>query len=225
MRSFYYRPGRSAFTALFAGSLALGAGKLWYDKGGWVLLASAAFMAVGAAKAAFDAMSGEPALKFDTKAIWIRKTWGGVEEVPWRDVHAITGKVFTVRYMGIIPIRRTTFISVTCEGGIFGARRLRVSTTAMGLSVSGSADLVLLLKQAHLEAVGEAGVAMAGAGSRGWGVGPSDEPAPSSGFDPDAAVARYLASKQAPAQDQPDRGLAPARPPMPQRPVFGRRAG
>jgi len=229
MRTYYYHSGRSALAALFLGLLAFGSGKLWYDGAGGPLLAFALVMIIGTVKLAFDAMSRDPALKFDSRAIWIKKGWGGLVEVPWRDVHDISAKVFTTRYMGIIPVSRTAHITVTCEGGVLGARRLRVSTSAMGLSVAQTAELVLVLKKAQLDAVGAAGVAMAAAGSHGWGAGPSNSPAAesgdSSGFDADAALARYLASKQDGAQAQAAPGTTPAHPTAPQRPVFGRRVG
>jgi hypothetical protein len=223
MRSFYYQRGRSAFGAVFMAALAIFAGRIWRESGGFVMLLFFVLMTLGAAKAALDAMNTKPALKFDRQSLWIRKTWGGVEEVPWSEIHNIELKVVTVRYMGIIPIRRHAFVTVTCEGGTFGARRFRVSTTRMGLSRAEGAALVAALKEAQIEAVGEVGAAMAAAGARGWGVDMGAKE-PGRGFDPDAAMARYLASKEG---DEPSAVAAPAPacPAMPQRPSFGRRAG
>ena len=221
MRSFYYRQGRSAFAAVFMAPLAIAAGRMWRSDGGFLMLAFALLMTLGAAKAALDAMNTKPAMKFDRHSVWIRKTWGGVEEVPWREVHDIAIKMLTVRYMGIIPVRRHVYITVTCEGGTFGARRFRVSTTAMGMSAAEGAAVVAALKQAQMEAVGEAGAAMAAAGSRGWGVDMGPRTSGQS-FDADAAMARYLASKQA-EESSPAAAAAPGRPGMPQRASFGRR--
>jgi hypothetical protein len=222
MRSFYYRFGRNAFYALLLGACALLSGMLWLDKGGSLELAIAVLTAAGAGKLAFNAASQTPALQYDRQSLRIAKAWGGVEEVPWKDVHHIAGKVWTTRYMGIIPVSRSAYITITCEGGLLGTRRFRVSTTALGMSLAQSAALEADLKQAHVDAVGTAGVAMAGAGARGWGAhSTSSEPGEEQGggFDPDAALARYLASKEA------EQVAAPgaARPAMPQRPVFGRR--
>ena len=221
MRSFYYRQGRSAFAAVFMAALAIAVGRMWRSDGGFLMLAFALLMTLGAAKAALDAMNTKPALKFDRHSLWVRKTWGGVEEVPWREVHDIGIKMLTVRYMGIIPVGRHVYVTITCEGGTFGARRFRVSTTAMGMSPAEGAAVVAALKQAQIEAVGETGAAMAAAGSRGWGVDMSSKPS-DLGFDADAAMARYLASKQA-GEASPAAAPAPARPVMPQRPSFGRR--
>jgi hypothetical protein len=228
MRSYYYPSGRLAIAAMFLGLLAFATGSWWYNDGGGPLLVFTLVMVFGCVKLTLDAMSRDPALKFDQHTIWIKKTWGGVAEVPWREVHDISAKVLTWRYMGVVPVSKTTYITVTCEGGLTGARRLRVSTSALGLSVTQTAELLLLLKKAHLDVVGETGVAMAAAGKHGWGIAPSksaDGPEESSAFDPDAAIARYMASKQAGSQPGAATPAAAVPPPVPQRPVFGRRVG
>jgi hypothetical protein len=224
MHSFYYKKGANALGAATMAAFGIGAGKLWFDRGGVILLGFAVLMVMGTAKAVRDAMSSEPALRFDRHSLWVRKTWGGVEEVPWRDVHDISLKVHTVRYMGIIPVSRTAYVTVTCEGGLFGARRLRLSTSGLGMNPTQSADLVAILKQAHIDAVGEAAAAMAAAGSQGWGIAPPKpqiEPAVRD-FDADAAFARYQSSQQL-AESQPAQAIA--RPAISQRPTFGRRVG
>jgi len=222
MHSFYYKKGANALGAATMAAFGIGAGKLWFDRGGFILLAFTLVMAVGTAKAAFDAMSSEPALRFDRHSVWMRKLWGGLVEMSWREVHDISLKVHTVRYLGIIPVSRTAYVTVTCEGGLFGARRLRISTSSLGMNPAQAADLVAILKQAHIDAVGEAAAAMAAAGSAGWGIAPPN-PQPeeaASGFDADAAFARHQA-----AQRQTETRPSLARPPMPQRPTFGRRVG
>jgi len=222
MHSFYYKKGANALGAATMAAFGIGAGKLWFDRGGIMLLALSLLMVIGTVKAALDALSSQPALRFDRHSLWVRKTWGGVEEVPWRDVHDISLKVHTVRYMGIIPVSRTAYVTITCEGGLFGARRLRLSTSGLGMNAAQSAELVAILKQAHVDAVGEAHAAMAAAGSQGWGIAPSKphaEPAETS-FDADAALVRYQASQREAA---PQPAPAIARTAMPQRPTFGRR--
>ena len=224
MHSFYYKKGANILGAATMAAFGIGVGKIWFDRGGFMLLAFAVLMAIGTVKAALDAMSSEPALRFDRRSLWVRRTWGGVEEVPWNEVHDISLKVRTVRYMGIIPVSRTAYVTITCEGGLFGARRLRLSTSGLGMNAAQSADLVAVLKQAHVDAVGEAAAAMAAAGSQGWGIAPPrprPEPAASS-FDADAAFARYQAASR-PSEIEPV--PAAPRPAMPQRPTFGRRVG
>jgi hypothetical protein len=129
--------------------------------------------------------------------------------------------VFTMKYAGVVPVGKTEYIEIACEGGLFGAQRFRVPTTTMRLPPGGAQEVALVLQAAHVEAVGVAGVAMAGAGPRGWGVDTSPKEEPASGFDPDAALARYLASKE-PEARQPA-SPSPATMAVPQRPVFGRK--
>jgi len=223
MHSFYYKKGANALGAATMALFALGAGKVWFDHGGPLLLIFTLVMALGTGKATIDAMSSEPAIRFDRHSLWVRKAWGGVQEVPWRDVHDIELKVHTVRYMGIIPVSRTAYVSIACEGGLFGARRLRVSTSALGFSPARATELVTILKLAHVDAVGEAAAAMAGAGNVGWGIDTRprrQRQDPEAAFDADAAFNHYLASKP---QADVQQAAALARPAMPQRPSFGRR--
>ena len=223
MHSFYYKKGANALGAATLAAFSIGSGKLWYDHGGIVLLIFTIVTLVGMVKTALDALSSEPALKFDRHSLWVRKTWGGgLHEVSWRDVHDIGLKVHTVRYMGIVPVSRTAYVTITCEGGLFGARRLRLSTSGLGLNPAQSADLVAVLKQAHVDAVGEAAAAMAAAGGHGWGIAPpKPQPEAPGTFDADAALAHYQASQRHGAQPEP--ASAAARRMMPQRATFGRR--
>lgn len=219
MREFRYRRTQSAFLAIMLTLTAMGLVTRWLHGQDVLNVVVAGVLLLAAAKAAYDAISDEPALKFDGRAVWIRTFWGSVEEVPWRNVLDISSKVYTMRRAGIVPVGRTTYITVTCEGGLFGAKRLRVSTTALGMSPAQTDKLVADLEQARQAAVGAAGVAMAGAGSRGWGV---DLGAGGSGFDPDAALARYLSSKQ--EHDEPGLARQSAFPRATQPRTFGRRA-
>src|SRR5438309_1829541 len=117
MRSFYYQRGRSAAAAIVMAFFAIGAGRVWRDEGSALMLAFGAVMALGAAKAALDATNRAPALAFDGRSIRVRRTWGGVEEIGWPDLHEVSLKTHTVRYMGVIPIRRHRYIVIKCEGG------------------------------------------------------------------------------------------------------------
>ncbi|MBV8908719.1 MAG: hypothetical protein JOZ20_06940 [Sphingomonas sp.] len=228
MRSFYYRSGKNAATALTSGTLAILAGWQWWSDGDIVWLISVVMLGLAALTGLAKAMNSEPALKFDNERVWVRTAFGN-HAVSWKQVLGIALQVMTVRYWGVIPIGRREILCISIEGGSFGARRLRVPAASIELPPGGASALVQILRDAQLAAIGSAGVAMAGAGNNGWGV-PSkpaverDEPS-ESGFDADAAIARYLASKkaserlQAPAAVQ----AQPAAPATPQRPVFGRR--
>lgn len=226
MRSFYYRPGKNAATGLTSGALAALSAWLWWSDGDIIWIITTVGLGLAALKGLATAMNSEPAVKFDNERLWVRTTFGS-HAVSWNQVYGIALQVMTVRYWGIIPISRRETLCISIEGGSFGARRLRIPAASIDLPVGGANALVQILRDAQLSAVGAAGVAMAGAGKSGWGVPAKprlerEEPA-ESGFDADAAIARYLASKQASESAPAPVEVQPAAPAMPQRPVFGRR--
>lgn len=227
MRSFYYRPGKNAMVALFLGVLAIVFGRIAWESGGFILWTLTALFAAGAAQGTLNALNSEPALRYDHDRLWVRTPFGGVVEVAWRDVLHITLEVMTMRYFGVIAVGRTEFVAISCAGGLTGTRRLRLATGSMELPAGGAAGLVQLLQQAQREATGEAGTVAPAASHNQPPVAPREPDANGgSGFDPDAAVARYLAAKQAAGHAGPDAphqgGFNP--PQMPHRPVFGKRA-
>ncbi len=221
MRVYGYRPDKAAMGSAFLAAFAYASYEIWRSSGSVIVLIFGLMMAAGAAKLAYDAFNHTPTIKFDRDTLWVRKTFGGVAEIPWREVHSIKLMVFTMKYAGVFPVGKHQYLEITCEGGIFGAQRFRVSTETMRLPAGGAAEIALILQAAHVEAVGVAGVAMAGAGERGWGVDLPTEEQPGSDFDADAALARYLASKDSETR-QPS-SPTPARMAMPERPVFGRK--
>jgi hypothetical protein len=220
-QSFYYRPGKNAGGAVLLGIFALVTGNWGLSPGHHAFLAFAAVMCVGAVVCAMHALSSGPALAFDRTTLRMRTTFGGVHEVPWQSVHRIDINVVTLRYMGLIPVSRNEILTVTCDGGVLGTRKLRIAPKALQLPAGGSEYLLCLLRQAQLDAVGTAGVPMAGAGPTGWGASSTSGGTAEANFDPDAAIARYLASKDA-ERPQPI-ALAPTPQPHLQRPTFGRR--
>lgn len=230
MRVYKYKPDKAAFAGIFMLAIAFAFGKMWWASGGVFNLAVVLVTTLAATKIGYDVVNPTPSLRFDRDTLWVRKTMGAVEEIPWKNVHSIGLYVLTMRYAGVIPVGKTEFVDIACKGGMFGARRFRVPTTSMELPAGGAAEVVRTLQAAHVAAIGVAGVAMAGAGTSGWGVERS-EPAPmQSTFDPDEAIARYLANKQCadaeaiqpPADEQPAAPAAP-QPAVPPRPVFGRK--
>jgi len=224
MRVYDYRPDKAAMGSAFLAAFAYTSYELWRPSGSVIVLIFGLMMAAGAAKLAYDAFNHTPTIKFDRDTLWVRKAFGGVTEIPWSEVHSIKLMVFTMKYAGLIPVGKHQYLEIACEGGMFGAQRFRVSTETMRLPAAGAQEVALILQAAHVEAVGVAGVAMAGAGKLGWGVDRSPAEQPGSGFDADAALARYLASKEA-GQEPQASSPAPARMSVPQRPVFGRKTG
>ncbi len=201
MRKFHFRPGRNAALALFMGALAILCAAIWWRSGGWLPLGGFLLFGFAAAKGATDAMSSEPALAFGDEGLRVR-TSSGVQKVAWSEVQGISLEVFTIRYWGIIPLAKQENLVIRCDGGLFGTRRLRLAMATMELPVGGAQGLLALLHAAHVAAVGEAGVAMAGAGEHGWGVAPASKPQEEAGtsFDADAAIARYMARKASEGQ-------------------------
>jgi hypothetical protein len=225
---FHFRPGKSAFMALVLAAAALLCGWQWLSEGGVFALLFLVLCGVGAAKLMSDAVGGAPALAVDDEGLRIRRTWGSVVAVPWRQVQHIGVEVMTLRYLGIIPVARHETLVVACDGGLFGTRRLRLALKMVELPRGGTAELLALLQAAHVGAVGVSAVAMAGAGANGWGAdsagslsGSSAELDQGGGFDADAALQRYLAKRDSSAVATAATPAPPARPP---RPSFGRKA-
>jgi hypothetical protein len=223
MRKFHYRPGRNAFAAMGMGILAMVCGLAWLGNSSWPL--ALGFLLFGAAgvKAAANAMSDEPALAFDGHSIRVRTTFG-VKEALWSNVQAISLEVFTYRYWGIIPLARHENLVIKTDGGTFGSQRLRIAVKSIEMPPGGASGLMHMLHQQHVAVLGEAGVAMAGADQHGWGIRPAraqrvvvDENESLTGFDPDAALARYLAAReQGAAQPVAERPMPQPAAPVPQ---------
>jgi hypothetical protein len=224
MRSFYYRSARNTATGLVSVGLAAFSGWQWWSDGDVIWMIGGAALGLSALRALANAMNSEPAVNFDNERLSVRTTFRS-QSVSWQQVLGIALQVMTVRYWGVIPIGRREILCISVEGGPFGARRLRIPAASIELPPGGAQALVQILRDAQLAAIGAAGVAMAGAGQKGWGV-PSksrtdSDDALGSGFDADAAIARYLASKHAgQGAPMPSQPTATA---VPQRPVFGRR--
>jgi hypothetical protein len=227
MHKFHHRPGKSTFVAIGMGSLGLFSCMIGWDEGEVFWLGIGVLCLLGAGKMLADVLSGTPALVVAPQGLSLRKVWGGVADVPWTEVQNIDLEVMTVRYWGIIPIARQRTLLVRCDGGLFGTRRLRLPLNMVELPPGGADALMSLLYRSHVAAVGEAGVAMAGAGEHGWGtrsVASLGErrvaEAEGGGFDPDAALARYLARKET-GSELPAARPTPSPPP---RPMFGRKS-
>lgn len=230
MHKFHYRPGKAAVMALVLGSLALLSLWTWFGGGDAFWLGIGLVLGLGAGKLMADVASDTPALAYDESGISVRKAWGAQAMVPWRLVQSLSVEVMVLRYLGIIPVARHETLVIKCDGGFFGSRRIRLALKMIELPPGGTDTLMGMLHQAHVGAVGGAGVAMAGAGTHGWGsrsvptLAPAAHEEAASSFDADAALARYLARKEASAeqvmQTAADMPIA-----APARPVFGRKVG
>lgn len=212
MTVIHYRPARLGFTAL---TCALGAAALvWFAYGGGAgafPLAGAAILAYLAFVNGRAALGGQPAVRFDEHGVTV-STLHRSTNLRWDDIRDIRTQSLTLRYMGIIPISRQDFVTFVTTGGPFSSKSLKLAGNQLELPAGGIIGLHATL----------CGFLQKGA--------PQPQPAPvpvaevsepGAGFDPDAAIARYLAKKQAEAEAGP---AAPASPfATAPRPVFGRR--
>lgn len=222
MYKVHYRLGRSALMALFLGMIALLFVNTSLDsKGSWISLAFCLLIGAGAAKCAYDAITDAPALMWDASGVSIRRGFRGTTVVPWRMVQGIGLEVQTMRYMMVIPVARHEYLTIHAVGGISGTRSLQLPAAMLRLAPGGLPGLIQQLSAAHV-------AALQGAPDVSWREGgpklASEPEAP--GFDPDAALARYLARKEAGAAPElPLAAMAaPAPTPAPARPVFGRKS-
>jgi len=223
MYKVHYRTGRSALVALFLAGLAFAFMQARSEvAGGWIPFMLGMILAVGAAKAAYDALTDAPALVWDASGVSIRRGFRGTTVVPWRMVQGFAIEVQTTRYMLVIPIARHEFLTVLATGGISGTKRLRLHGGMLRLPPGGVAALVQDLTAAHM-------AAMRGAPDVQWsenGARLASEPASEREFDADAALARYLARKEAASEPQMADASArtAAAAAVPARPVFGRKS-
>ena len=162
MQSFYYRSGRNAATALISGSLAALTGWQWWSDGDILWMTTTLVFGLAALKGALNSVNSEPALKFDRDRLWVRTTFGS-RVMTWQQVYGIALQVMTVRYWGIvhsasgISVHRLRRRSDRGEAPAYSGEHHE-------LPIGGARALVQILRDAQLTAVGQTGVAMAGAG-------------------------------------------------------------
>ena len=114
---------------------------------------------------------------------------------------------------GFIPAGRHEYIVFHVAGGMLGTKKVRVASKLLDSSRL-LAEICAALSAARLGSAAPA-AALAPAVEAADGIAAAEG---GSGFDPDAAIARYLARKAAEEAARP----APS-PVHPQRPVFGRK--
>ena len=211
MMTVHYKPGRLAMWAL-----------LWGLSGGYTLFGwpddeSTLNMIVGIVLlamgvfAGYAAMDSRPALATDANGLTIRTLFAR-RTIRWSEVLVVTIERRDLRLWGIVPIIRREYLSIMAQGGPMGSKRMRLLGSWLALPPGGLSHL----RETILAARGAAPARS---------VSTPDGAADGSGFDPDAAIARYLSAKaSAPAAAS----LAPVATPAPvlpgpARPSFGRR--
>lgn len=136
--------------------------------------------------------------------------------VPWNDYAGIAVEGWSYR-AGLIPVGKVNYLLIHQRtGGLLGDKKLRLTLGFMELDKHQVAAL-----GARIDEIARKGGAMpAQSGAAAQPViqdsGPKTE---DSGFDPDAAIARYMASRAA----QPPLETSAQIPVAPARPAFGRK--
>ena len=212
MRKVNYRPGKVATTAVLCLLATVALAYFWSSDGGLLLLGGTAFFAYMTAAALRGALGDRPALLFDQLGLTIN-TLHRSARYDWRDVVDVRVERTTLRMWGIIPVSSKEFLCISGKRGASGLTNYRLTKALIELPAGGLSALHAELWTARMAAVESAASAPA--------IQPVAEGEATPGFDPDAAIARYLAAKQAaPVADTPapiSRG--------PPRPTFGRRVG
>lgn len=172
------------------------------DLGHYII--SPAFIAMSAVYgwlAATRLMSGRNAVECLPDEIRVTTFWGRTR-IRWADL----GHVYLVRKRRQFLWVQHSLVFHYVSGGLLGSKRLRLPLDATGLHRNRYEEFRLAIL-AHKRAPGPVAVARPAAVEEG-------------GFDPDAALARYLARKAAEQAAEP----VPSPRAAPARPVFGRKA-
>ena len=207
MTVIHYRPAKLGFSALVCALLAvLAAWVAWGRGGGAVPLVGAAVLGYLAFVNGRAALGGQPALRFDEHGVQI-STLHRSTSLRWDEIRDIRSQSLTLRYMGIIPVSRQDFLTFVTKGGPLSSKSVKLAASQMELPAGGVIGL-------HHMLCGFLGNQVA-ASAAPVAPAPVEQGA---GFDPDAAIARYLANKQAQADAPPASPFTTA-----PRPVFGRR--
>jgi hypothetical protein len=178
---------------------------------GWLLLLvplRLAYMAFGDLKALESTEQG-----LVTYNLW------GATKINWNDYVRCERQGLRFFILGFIPLPSISYLHVVYTGGVFGTKKVRMIMSAMALNETQLVEL-----QTQLRSLASMGAAKSQlVESRRGG-----STAETKSFDPDAAIARYLASKNidtgsAENNQQQRRPLLNGEPLPITRPSFGRR--
>lgn len=207
MKPIYYRPGKLAGWALV--SAATGMFLLWQnDEGSLWSIAVGTLSLIGAVAAGIAGMDPRPALALEGRSLAIRTLFRR-KVVDLADVLVVSVERRALRLFGIVPVSRREYLVIRIQGGVTGSQKLSLAGGMLALPPGGLPALCDTIKGLRGTTSGTAapGVSLEEGGT---------------GFDPDAAIARYLARKAA----SPESASSPAvivPPAAPPRPTFGRR--
>ena len=208
MHKINYRPGKLMLSAAASLLIALWLGLGWSSDDSILWILGAALFAYLAFASIRTAIGDGPAIAYDARQVIVNTLHRGIRH-DWSEVGDVALERQTTRYFGIIPGSKKDFLCVRIGAG--SSRTYRINAALVDLPRGGIEALHRDLAAIRIAAVGVSQTASAD-------IGPA-----AASFDADAAIARYLAAKQA----EPVAPPAPAAPAFrhPPRPTFGRRTG
>lgn len=208
MHKINYRPGKLMLSAVASLLVALWLGYGWSSDDSILWIVGAALFAYLAFASIRTAIGDRPAIAYDARQVIVNTLHRGIRH-DWSEVGDVALERQTTRYFGIIPGSKKDFLCVRIGAG--SSRTYRINAALVDLPRGGIEALHRDLAAIRIAAVGVSQTASAD-------IGPA-----AASFDADAAIARYLAAKQA----EPVAPPAPAAPASrhPPRPTFGRRVG
>ncbi len=161
-------------------------------------------------------LSDRVALRFDNRMIFIATMWRK-RELLWSEVLELgTATVSTYALYGLVKTGSSTSLSIITKKSLFGSQKLEVSPSFLELGSGGFPTLVEQLERAKAGALlGVETAPTAKSVSQNRSRDALEGAPRSDDFDPDAALARYMARRDQTAD-------IPAH--APSRPAFGRKA-
>lgn len=211
MKPIYYRSGKLALTALLCG--AAGVFTLSTNDDGSLLSNLFGVMSlIGAGAAGFCGVDPRPAIALNGRLLAVR-TMFRRKVVDVRDILVVSVERRSFRLLGVLPLSRRGYLVIRVEGGLTGSQRITLNGGMLALPPGGLKVLCETVKAARGTTSNEATPLL---------LAPAISDEGGGGFDPDAAIARYLAQKVAlPQPAEPPPAAAPL--PGPPRAIFGRR--
>ncbi len=174
---------------------------------------------------------GGSAVAYNDRQVTLSTLWSS-RTVPWAQVQSIAIHRTTLKLWGFIPLNKIDHLQFLLNGGMTGSKKVSLAFNLMALSVAEANDLIHKLDLIRRKAPQQMGVTPELQVDR-VDYDPLLGAPRVESFDPDVALARYMATKSgagAGASGSPEASSAPmpshAAAPVsqPQRPVFGRKA-
>jgi hypothetical protein len=171
---------------------------------------------------------GGAAVAYNDRQVTLSTLWSS-RTVPWSQVQSVSIKRTTLKLWGLIPLNKIDHLEFQLSGGTLGTKKVSLAFNLMALSVAEANDVIDRIEAIRRKAPHEVGV-MPDLHIDRAEYDPLLGAPRTETFDPDVALARYLAAKSEPkaivaeAASAPLPGHATAPLANPQRPVFGRKA-